>query len=226
MSWRNGVVLIGLLTAGCGGAREPSNLLSLFAVDRTIVDASDLDVENTYDALTLLKWAEASFEKGDYATAASEYRRFLALYPSHPMSRLAQYRLATSEARQIEAIDRDPTPMNAAATALQAVVADDPSGPYADEARAKLAEIAHRQAEQTFNIGMFYYKRGAYRSAIARFAKALSVPGEAPLREQAHYFLGMAYQRGGYPTEASAAFEALRAEFPTSTYIAKIAARK
>jgi len=225
MSWRNGVVLIGLLASGCGGAHEPSRLLSLFEVDRTIADGADLDVENTYDALTLLKWAEASFVKGDYPTAASEYRRFLALHPSHPMASLARYRLATSEARQIEEIDRDPTPMNTAVTALQAVVAGDPAGPYADEARTKLAEITHRQAEQTFNIGMFYYKNGAYRPAIARFAKTLSMPGETALREQAHYFLGMAYRQGGYPNEATAAFEALRAEFPNSTYIAKIAAR-
>ncbi len=226
MSWRNGVMWIGFLAVGCSGAREPSNLLSLFEVDRTIVDASDLDVENTYDALTLLKWAEASFVKGDYASAASEYRRFLALHPSHPMSSLARYRLAMSEARQIEAIDRDPTPMNAAAIALEAVVTDDPAGPYADEARAKLAEITQTQAEQAFNVGMFYYKKGAYRSAIARFAKALSVTAAPALREQAHYFLGMAYQQGGYPNEATAAFSALRTEFPTSTYIAKIATRQ
>ena len=225
MSWRNGVVLIGFLTAGCSGAHEPSNLLSLFEVDRSIVDASDLDVENTYDALTLLKWAEASFVKGDYPTAASEYRHFLALHPSHPMASLARYRLAMSEARQIVEIDRDPTPMHTAATALQAVVADDPNGPYANEARAKLAQIAHRQAEQTFNVGMFYYKKGVYRAAIARFAKALSMPSETALRERAHYFLGMAYRQGGYPNEAAAAFKALRAEFPTGTYVAKIAAR-
>jgi len=225
MSWRKGAALIGLLAAGCGGAHEPSDLLSLFEIDRSIVDASDLDIENTYDALTLLKWAEASFVKGDYPTAASEYRRFLELYPSHPMASLARYRLAMSEVRQIAAIDRDPTPMRTAATALQAVVAADPTGPYADEARAKLAEIARRQAEQTFNIGMFYYKKGAYRSAIARFTKVVSMPAEAALREKAHYFLGMAYQQGGYPSEAAATFEALRTEFPTSTYVKKIAAR-
>ena len=225
MSWRNGVIAIGLLVVGCGGKHEPSNLLSLFEVDRTIADGADLDVENTYDALTLLKWAEASYVKGDDAAAVPEYRRFLVLHPSHPMAPLARHRLAMSEARQIGALDRDPAPMNTAAAAFQSVVADDPGGPYAGEARAKLAEIGHRQAEQTFNIGMFYYKKGAYRPAIARFAKTLSMPGEAALREQAHYFLGMAYRQGGYPNEATAAFEALRAEFPNSTYIAKIAAR-
>jgi len=213
---RVGCVLVGFLAWSCAGTKEDSNLLTLFSTDPALTETSDLDLENTYDALTLLKWAEAHYVKADYAAADLEYRRFLALHPTHEMAPFARHRLAMSRYQQIGAPDRDPTPMNEALAAFEATIADDPEGPDAASAREKIKTLALRRAQHAFDIGLFYYHKAAYPAAIARFSKAVSEGSDAALIARSYYFLGQSYHKAGYPTEAAEMFGRLQTEYPDS----------
>ncbi len=214
-----GMLLAGL--AGCAGREERSNLLELFAVDPSSADRFERDLDNTYDAMTLLRWAEASHVKGEYAVAASEYLRFLELYPAHAMSAFARYRLALSYDKQIDKPNRDPTPTQKAQAAFQDVIQRDPEGPYAAEARQRLVELAHQEAKQAFHVGLFYYKKAAWRAAIVRFIQATS-DADASLAAKAFYYLGESYEKAGYPKEAAEVRSRLKAEHPDSDFAKKL----
>jgi len=197
------MILVVLSLAGCAGKPERSNLLDLFAVDGSKVDPTDRNIENTYDALTLLRWAEASYVQGDFAVAASEYRRFLDMYPSHTLAPFARYQMALSYDRQIDHVNRDPTPRRKAEAAFQGVIDHDPAGSYAPDARRRLADLAHRRAEQAFNVGLFYYKKEAWSAAIARFLEALPSADPA-LAPKISALLAQAYEATGQTQEAEA----------------------
>ena len=148
--------IVFVFCAGCAGTGEKSELLSLLGVDEKITDTSDEGVEKVYDALTLLKRGEADYVKGDYLVASDEYQRFLELHPFHRMAPFAQYRLALSYYNQMGTDDRDPGPLERGLASFQKVVALYPQSLYVDEARAKIQELTHRQAQREFYVGHFY----------------------------------------------------------------------
>jgi outer membrane assembly lipoprotein YfiO len=213
------ILLAGL--AGCAGKAERSNLLDLFAVDPSGGDRFERDLDNTYDAMTLLRWAEASYVKGEYAVAASEYSRFLELYPAHAMSPFARYRLALSYDKQIDKPNRDPIPAQKAQAAFQDLIQSDPDSPYTSEARQRLGDLSHRLAKQAFHVGMFYYNKSAWRAAIVRFIQATS-DTDASLAAKALYFLGQSYEKAGYPKEAAEVWGRLQSEYPDSDSAKKL----
>ncbi|MFY9271022.1 MAG: outer membrane protein assembly factor BamD [Candidatus Manganitrophaceae bacterium] len=218
MIYRTVVLALFLFLVGCAKSGEKSELLSLLGVDEKIVDRSDQEVGKIYDALTLLKRGEANFVKEDYAAAADEFERFLTLHPSHRMAPFAQYRLAMSHYHQMNTNDRDPAPMEKAIDDFSKVVTVYPESLYAVEARAKLAELAHRQAAHHFYVGQFYYKNGAYPAAIRRFQKALSVKDDRSLVEKTLYYMGLSYYYSGQRKESRETLQKLLEEHPEALF--------
>lgn len=221
MFFRKGIILTLILITGCAGTEEKSELLDLLGVNEEIADTSDEGVENTYDALTLLKRGEAHFVKGSYAEASDEFIRFLELHPFHRMAAFAQYRLAMAYFRQMNTNDRDPGPMEKALAAFQKVVTDYPQSLYVAEAREKIAALEGRQAEHDFYVGHFYYKKSAYSAAIARFNKILARGEKGPLAEKTLYYMGLAHYHSGNPEEARRSFHQLQREHPDSPYVGR-----
>lgn len=215
------MVVFLILASGCAGREEKSDLLSLLGVDEEIADASDQETANIYDALTLLKRGEGHFVKKDYQPAADEFERFLELYPFHRMAAFAQYRLGLSYYKQMNTSDRDPGPMGKAIAAFQKVVIQHPNSLYFEEAKEKVASLILRQAENDFNVGLFYFKNEAYPAAIARFNKAFTKQSQGAIAEQSIYYKGLSHFYAGQREEARAAFEQLKANFPGSLYAQK-----
>lgn len=213
-----GIFILTLFLVGCAGSEEKSELLSLLGVDEKIVDNSDQGVENTYDALTLLKRGEANYVKEDYTAASEEYQRFLELHPFHRMAAFAQYRLGMSFYKQMNTNDRDPGPMEKAIGAFEKVVKNYPQSLYTREAEEKLKKLTHRQAAHHLYVGRFYYKNGAYPAAIARFQKALSKGESRSLIEESLYYLGLSYYHAERWNEARETFEKLLQEHPETEF--------
>ncbi|MFQ5781370.1 MAG: outer membrane protein assembly factor BamD, partial [Nitrospiria bacterium] len=215
------IILVCFLTAGCAGSDEKSELLSLLGVDEKIADVSSQDVENIFDALTLLKRGDAHFVKKEYAEASAEFQRFLALHPFHRMAPFAQYRIGMSFYNQMDTIDRDPEPMEKAMAALQKVLTDYPRSLYVEEAKEKIALLQRRQAEHHFYVGHFYYKTEAYAAAIARFEKVFSKEREGPLTEKTLYYLGLSHYYAGHREASAETFRRLLEKYPHSPYTSK-----
>jgi len=199
-----------------------SELLTLSHTDSEIVDLAGQETETIYDPLSLLKRGEAYWVKEDYVSAASEYRRFLELFPSHRMAPFAQYSLAESYAHQVSATDRDPTPIENALIVFHRVLTKYPDSLYAGEAAERIKELRNQQAEYQFYVGYFYYKREAYPAAIARFENLLQtgLPGE--ITEKTLYYMGLSHYRNGNLEMAKAAFQRLKSEYAASPYNQKL----
>ncbi len=215
------ILLVCFLMAGCAGTEEKSELLSLLGIDEDIVDVSSEEVDNIYDALTLLKRGEAHFVKKEYDEAAAEFQRFLTLHPFNRMASFAQYRLGMSYYKQMHTIDRDPAPMEKAIAALQKVVANYPRSLYVDDAALKIAALRLRRAEHHFNVGFFYYRTDAYPAAISRFQKVFQEGGEGSLLEKTLYYLGLSHYEAGNREASAESFRRLLNEYPDSPYTLK-----
>lgn len=215
------ILLACFLMAGCAGQGKKSELLSLLGIDEKIVDNSSEEVDNIYDALTLLKRGEAHFVKKEYDEAAAEFQRFLTLHPFNRMASFAQYRLGLSYYNQMHSIDRDPEPMEKAMAALQKVVTNYPRSLYVDDAEEKIAALRLRRAEHHFNVGFFYYRTDAYPAAISRFQKVFREGGDGPLIEKTLYYLGLAQYDAGNREASAESFRRLLSEYPDSPYTLK-----
>ena len=208
---------------GCtANLSKKSQLLTLSQTDTEIVDLADQETETIYDPLSLLKRGEAYWVKEDYIEAASEYRRFLELFPFHKMASFAQYSLASCYARQISTTDRDPTPIENALIAFDKVLTKYPDSLYVKEATEKIKELQRKQGEYQFNIGYFYYKKEIYPAAIARFETLLEKKFPGEVTEKTLYYISIAYGRNGNQEKAELAFQRLKSEYAASPYIQKI----
>ncbi|MBI3358417.1 MAG: outer membrane protein assembly factor BamD [Nitrospirae bacterium] len=199
-----------------------SELLTLSHTDEAIVDLADQETATIYDPLSLLKRGEAYWVKEDYVSAASEYRRFVELFPSHRMAPFAQYSLAQSYAHQISTTDRDPTPIENALVSFNKVLTKYPDSLYTEEAAKKVKALKNQQAEYQFRIGYFYYKQEAYPAAIARFDNLLKMELQGDVTEKTLYYIGIAHYRIGNREMAELAFQRLKSEYAASPYIHKI----
>lgn len=224
VSCRFALLVVGLFfVLGCTtNLSEKSELLTLSQTDTEIVDLADQETETIYDPLSLLKRGEAYWVKEDYIEAASEYRRFLELFPSHKMASFAQYSLASCYARQISTNDRDPTPIENALIAFNKVLTKYPDSLYVQEATEKIKALRNQQAEYQFNIGYFYYKKEIYPAAIARFTNLVENHPPDEVTEKTLYYIGLSHYRNGNKEMAQLAFQRLKSEYAASPYLKKL----
>jgi outer membrane protein assembly factor BamD len=113
------------------------------------------------------------FDEGgeaNYILAVSEYRGFLTLYPSHPRSEYAQFRVAVSFDRQRHGPDRDSTNTEKALEEYQRLLEIYPTTKYQEEARTRIVDCRQNLARTEFLVGYFYQRtRRAYRASLARY---------------------------------------------------------
>ena len=60
-----------------------------------------------------------------------------------------------------------------------------PTGEHAKEAQARIAEVDHRRAESTFQVAVYYEKRGKYRAALQYYQDLTTSFPLSPYAEQA-----------------------------------------
>ncbi|HLA79948.1 MAG TPA: outer membrane protein assembly factor BamD [Vicinamibacteria bacterium] len=102
--------------------------------------------------------------------AASAYRDFLTLYPSHPQSDHAQFQVGEAFFKQKNGPDRDQTPIQQALEEYQKLLELHPGSAHAEKARGRLRECRESLARSEFMVGHFYQRtRQAHRAAIARY---------------------------------------------------------
>ena len=181
---------------------EPK-LLSLLGADDQTTEASEGGVEKNYDALTLLRRGEKFYDKEDYLEAVGEYQRFLELHPFHRLSPYVQYKVGMAYYHQIDALDRDQEPAEKSLAAFEKLETDFPRNLFAEQAKAKITEVKNRLAERQLYIGKFYYKKGAYPAAIARFQKVVAQGNSVAIKGEALYYEALSHLDQGRKEEAA-----------------------
>ena len=111
----------------------------------------------------------------NYILAISEYRDFVTLYPSHPKSDYAQFRIAEAYFAQKNGPDRDQTSTYHALEEYEHLLESYPSSPLVEQARGRISNCRQTLARSEFLAGYFYQRtRRAYRSAISRYEGILN----------------------------------------------------
>src|SRR5512134_3956780 len=122
---------------------------------------------------------------GNYILAISAYRDFLTLYPSHPRSDYAQYRVAESYFRQRNGADRDQTNTQHALEEYERLLELYPGSSNIEATRNRVRECRQILARAEHLVGYFYQRtRQAWRAAVNRYEAVLKdFPDYAALDE-------------------------------------------
>jgi len=130
-----------------------------------------------------------------YQQAEEEYKQFQVFFPNMAEAAEAQKKIGDIHYKQMEKADRDPTQALEAEDAYRQLILQYPDSKLVPNAKERLREVQEVLADREFEIGHFYYVRGAYPAAIARL-KTLS--DSYPLYSQvdeALFLLGTAYEK-------------------------------
>lgn len=236
--------LVTIIASGCGffykepTPTQPSELFSLgreklakkrFSkakeqFERVLETASD----NELRLQALINLADTLYKNGEYEEARFQYRKFLELYPVHPMAPKAQFQLAMCSFAEIKTPDRDQAITLEALRQFERFLQSYPDHPLASEANQRRAFSINRLAEHDLLVARFYYKLGKYHSAINRLSALLDSYPDFAQSDKALYLLGRSYKQEESLEKARAAFARLVNEHPDSGYAssAKRALRK
>lgn len=247
---RAGMVVLGccLLLQGCaiydflygsaprrGGQRSDQELLrsAEVAIQKRRYEEARADLQrlmNQYPESELvtiarLENAKALYLEKKFEEARAEYQRFLELHPQHERSDEAHYYLAMAYFRQADSPDRDQTFTRNALEGFELVLTQMPDSQYAPDARERKTQCRQKLAEKELYVGMFYFDRGNYTAAAARFGKLLADYGGAGFDDRALYHLGESLWRLEQKDEARATFQRLVQEHSQSEWAVPAATR-
>ncbi len=136
------------------------------------------------DPRRLFNFAESLLAEGDYFRAITEYKRFLFLYPYHPLAKEASYNIGLAYFRGQE--------WEEAILQFRQVMEDYPGEEIAGEA--------------LFMIGESYYRQGDYESAIQVYQAVTAQFPPETLGGRAQYRLGWSLLRLRQWSDASKLF--------------------
>lgn len=172
-----------------------------------------------------LRLADSFFDERTplgYLEAQARYRDFRNRYPSHPKADYALYRLALCSDKQAEQPDREQTNTRLAANSYRELLQLYPGSPYATEARARLRAMRNLLAMHEYNVGHFYFRRGAWQAARGRFDTILSAYPDFDKLESVLYEAGAVERKLGRGEDAEALWTRLQKDYPKSQYLRKL----
>jgi outer membrane protein assembly factor BamD len=144
---------------------------------------------------------ESWFGVGDYLQASREFRRVSDDFPQDSLAAYGLLRSADSYARLWRRAELDPTQGEAAVAGYQELLGRYPDSPAATLAQVRLRAIQEQFAQKDYQNGLFYFRRGAYDSAILYFRSLIATYPSAGVVPDAFIRLVEAYGRIGYREE-------------------------
>jgi len=181
--------------------------------------------ESELVTLARLETAKTLYLEKRFDEARAEYQRFLELHPQHERSDEAHYYLAMAHFRQADSPDRDQTFTRKALDGFELILAQMPDSQYAPDARERGVQARRKLAEKELYVGMFYFDRGNYAAATARFSSLLAQYGGAGFDDRALYYLGESLWRLEQKDKARAVFQRIVQEHSQSEWAVPAAAR-
>ena len=230
---RTALLLLGLagVTAACSGGFRPRDYPSpdvLLTVSEDLyrhgkcADAelgfrrvtTQLPLRDSISVRARFLMAECQFAQGRYLEAARQFRRVADEAPNHPLAANALLRSGDAQRQLWKRPELDPTYGQAAAVTYQEVIARYPRTAVSNRASLKLVALSEQFAEKEFKNGLYYYKFGAYDSAILYFKAVVADHGATSYAPLALMKLVETYQRIGYEEEERETCANLRRFYP------------
>ncbi len=173
------------------------------------------------DARLLL--ADSYFNEGgmaNYILAATHYREFGNLYPSHPKADYAQFQVAECYFKQRLSPDRDQTNTEKALEEFERFEELHPESPLMEEAKTRIAQCRWSLARADFLVGYFYQRtRKFYRAAIQRYESLLTSYPDYAQMDEVLFRLSECLVLSGRAPEALPHLSKLIDSYPSSRWL-------
>ena len=245
MALRNTVVaLIGaaaLLAAACGGGDGPDIPLATVGADNILFERGTnllaegnwrrarehfLQIRDNYPqsplrAETRLGIGDTLIAEGSiesYISALTEFRDFLAQYPTHDRADYAQYRLGMVYFLQMRRAERDQAETRNAMVEFELFMQRYPNSPYRPEVEDHLRQARDRLSESYLVVARYYHRRNWHPGAIDRLEQILAEDPTFTGRDAVYYYMADSLQNSERQDEALEWFERLLEEYPQSEF--------
>ena len=117
--------------------------------------------------------AESYYNGRRYLLAASEYDRFVSLYPQDPRRQDAEFKAAMSYYHQSPRYKLDQTSTHRAIERFQLFNNRFPDSELVTEAAERIDELRNKLARKSYEAAQFYVRTGRYRAANIYFDKTI-----------------------------------------------------
>ena len=172
------------------------------------------DSKERKQAMLLIARSHYTFE--EYEEAKFHFQKFIDLYPMHKNADRAYFFKAMSDYQRIDLALRDQTATKEARDGLQQFIKQFPKSQYVEQAKQKLSECDFKLAKNIFEVGKFYYRTGAYLSAISRFKDLLKNHAKQNFFDEAAFLLAESHYHEQNFKGAFLLYKKFTREYPRS----------
>jgi outer membrane protein assembly factor BamD len=159
--------------------------------------------------------AESLFGQRDLVTATREFRRVADEHPTHELAPQALLRAADAYAELWRRPELDPANGQTALATYQELQGRYPDSRPAIIAGLRIRELNEQFAAKEYQNGLFYFRRGAYDSAILYLRNLIATYPNSILVPEAYVRLVRAYRAIGYSEERDQICDHARQLYPT-----------
>ena len=160
--------------------------------------------------------AEAYLRTDQHLLAANEFRMLATSRPNSPVADDAQLGMCRSYWELSPSIPRDQDYTRRAIEACTRLLEFFPRSELDDDARTLIDEARVKLAKKRAEIGLWYYERKYYESAIIYFESTVQEFPDAPVIPEVLARLHDSYSQVGFLAEAEAVRETLLQRYPDS----------
>jgi outer membrane protein assembly factor BamD len=171
-----------------------------------------------YTVWAELKIGDSHFFKKEYVEAIAAYEEFRKIHPTHEEIPYVQYQIGMAYFKQMLSFDRDQTFTQKALSNFEYLVANYSPSLFTEKAKEKIVVCRKRLADHEFYIGNFYYKKGKFKAASARFQGLIKKFPKMPEEDKTLFFLGKSYLELDQWEKAIGPFTQIINEYPGSPY--------
>lgn len=123
-----------------------------------------------YAIVAELKMADALYENEDFDEAYDAYDDYERLHPKNPEIPYVIYQKGMCRFRRMSTIDREQENTLKAKEEFERLVGRFPRDEYAQKARKNIRQCLIFLAEYELYVADYYYRRGKYEAALARYS--------------------------------------------------------
>ncbi len=136
---------------------------------KAYTDLKDWYPFSKYAILAELKIADAQFFLEQYDEAVVAYKSFEKMHPRNDAVPYVINQIGLCWFKQIDTIDRDPTPAKNALVQFQRLLNQYPGNKYGKETGEKVKACIDNIAGHELSVANFYYKTKEYKAALKRY---------------------------------------------------------
>lgn len=173
--------------------------------------------------------AYAQFKLGKYDEATASISRFIKTYPvannidyAYYLKALINFDRENRWLAKIARLDISARDLGAAAQSyndFNEVLRRFPSSKYAEESRQRMIYLRNRLALHDLNVGLYYYDREAYVSAVGRAKYVIETYPQSEFEDDAVALLAVSYQRLGLEVLSQDSKRVLQTNYPNHPYL-------